>query len=77
MVLHTVYLLIVQLPSEDFRGHPVGGAHDGQRLLPHTVTAIQEVKTKEKKRSLILGVCVQLCHVYVFMCHSDISIANS
>ncbi|TNN33155.1 hypothetical protein EYF80_056677 [Liparis tanakae] len=34
-----LYLLIVQLPSQNFRGHPVGGAHDGQRLLPYSITA--------------------------------------
>lgn len=34
-----VYLLIVQLSSQNFRCHPVGGAHDGQRLLPRSITA--------------------------------------
>lgn len=35
-----IYLLIVQLPSQNLRCHPVGGAHDGQRLLPSTITVI-------------------------------------
>ena len=32
------YLLIVQLSSQNFRSHPIGRAHDGQRLLLCTIT---------------------------------------
>lgn len=34
-----LYLLIIQLSSQNFRGHPVGGAHNGQRLLHDSITA--------------------------------------
>lgn len=41
------YLLIIQLPSEHLRSHPVGGADNSQRLLVFFLTA--EMKEEETK----------------------------
>lgn len=42
-----VYLLVIQLPPQDLRSHPVRGAHNSQGLLLHTVTAeIQDAQSE-------------------------------
>lgn len=34
-----IYLLVVQLPSQNLRSHPIGWTHDSQWLLLYTITA--------------------------------------
>lgn len=47
----TQYLLIIHLSSEHLGGHPVGGAHGGQRLLVLSLTAERGKRGRGEKEA--------------------------